>query len=419
MISAMRTPPPSWGADSRHYMPTASAGNSAIPAWLACQTTPACARARRSLVVRGQGAAAAADSFVRAAYGETLKVVGSSGSMGAWDAAAAPEMCWADGHIWALDLDLPEHAGFEYKIVHMHCNGMSWESCQNRLFQAGPGLPEQAALDISCAFNYPELTIVQLAALDTLPSLEGKDPWDPAARGLPADLTEELSKLEPSAVAAAKSWAEVQQDAPIFQTEAAVAVERAVVQDAAVMMGPAGEHAAAVQAEEVSKGEGFAAAAGAVALALGAGVVILALAIDLTDVAVASAVLAAGATFLPAKDAEDARHTVSDVFSGSLNATEAIARGFGLKSHVEQRAEREAARKAASEAANAATKPEVEEGTAGTAVPSKGALDTNSAATGRPSAGVLPSMMAMSTGSAEKSLADSMADTQKKPWVPF
>ena len=42
------------------------------------------------------------------------------------------------------------------------------------------------------------------------------------------------------------------------------------------------------------QGEGFAAAAGAVALALGAGVVMLALAIDLTDVAVASAVLAAG-----------------------------------------------------------------------------------------------------------------------------
>ena len=54
-------------------------------------------------------------------------------------------------------------------------------------------------------------------------------------------------------VAAAKSWAEVQQDAPIFQTEAAVAVERAIVQDAAVMMGPAGKHAAAVQTEEASK----------------------------------------------------------------------------------------------------------------------------------------------------------------------
>ena len=51
----------------------------------------------------------------------------------------------------------------------------------------------------------------------------------------------------------------------------------------------------------------------------------------------------AGATFLPAKDAEDARQAVSVVLSGSLNATEAIAWGFGLKPHVEQRAEREAA----------------------------------------------------------------------------
>ncbi len=53
----------------------------------------------------------------------------------------------------------------------------------------------------------------------------------------------------------------------------------------------------------------------------------------------------AGATFLPAKDAQDARKTVSKVMAGGLNATEAIARGFGLKSHVEQRTEREAALK--------------------------------------------------------------------------
>ncbi len=42
---------------------------------------------------------------------------------------------------------------------------------------------------------------------------------------------------------------------------------------------------------------GAGAAAGAVALALGAGVVMSALAIDLTDAAVASAILAAGALF--------------------------------------------------------------------------------------------------------------------------
>ncbi len=49
-----------------------------------------------------------------------------------------------------------------------------------------------------------------------------------------------------------------------------------------------------------------------------------------------------GATFLPAKDAQDAQEAMSKVMAGGLNVTEAIARGFGLKSHVEQRAEREA-----------------------------------------------------------------------------
>lgn len=53
---------------------------------------------------------------MQAAYGETLKVVGSSGSLGAWDAAAAPEMRWADGHIWALDLDLPEMQALSTKL---------------------------------------------------------------------------------------------------------------------------------------------------------------------------------------------------------------------------------------------------------------------------------------------------------------
>ena len=54
-------------------------------------------------------------------------------------------------------------------------------------------------------------------------------------------------------MAAAKSWNEVQREAPIFQTEATAAVVRAVVQDAAVMKGTAGECAAAVQTEEASK----------------------------------------------------------------------------------------------------------------------------------------------------------------------
>ena len=68
----------------------------------------------------------------QAAFGESLKIVGSNSVVGAWDVAAAPGMCWTDGNVWALDLDLAEHADFEYKMVHVHYNGTSWESCHNR-----------------------------------------------------------------------------------------------------------------------------------------------------------------------------------------------------------------------------------------------------------------------------------------------
>ena len=55
-------------------------------------------------------------------------------------------------------------------------------------------MPEQAALDISCRYNHPELTVVQLAPVETLPSLQSEDTWNPAAQGLPADLMDELSQ---------------------------------------------------------------------------------------------------------------------------------------------------------------------------------------------------------------------------------
>jgi len=74
-------------------------------------------------------------------------------------------------------------------------NGASyWPMHLCRLFQAGPALPVQAALDISCRYNHPELTVVQLAPVETLSSLQSEDTWNPAAQGLPADLTDELSQ---------------------------------------------------------------------------------------------------------------------------------------------------------------------------------------------------------------------------------
>lgn len=59
-----------------------------------------------------------------------------------------------------------------------------------RLFRAG-GVPENAALAVACSFGYPELTAIRLTSaeptvLDTT--------WDPTLGGLPADITDDLSK---------------------------------------------------------------------------------------------------------------------------------------------------------------------------------------------------------------------------------
>ncbi len=89
---------------------------------------------------------------MQAAFGESLKVVGSNEAVGAWDITSAPDMSWTDGNVWALDLDLPEQSDFEYKIVHVHYNGTSWESCQNRQALCCP------ARDNGAASDYPSLS---------------------------------------------------------------------------------------------------------------------------------------------------------------------------------------------------------------------------------------------------------------------
>ena len=91
---------------------------------------------------------------------------------------------------------------FQVQMLHSNVNADSTAALRAtseallacRLFQAGPALPEQAALDISCIFSHPELTVVQPVVLAALQSLERKEICDPAAQGLPADLTEELTQ---------------------------------------------------------------------------------------------------------------------------------------------------------------------------------------------------------------------------------
>ena len=62
-------------------------------------------------------------------------------------------------------------------------------------------VPEEAALAVECAFGYPELTAVQLARGADMAAGAGhaEGCWDPAAQGLPADLTADLSMQVPKA----------------------------------------------------------------------------------------------------------------------------------------------------------------------------------------------------------------------------
>lgn len=64
-------------------------------------------------------------------------MVGSHPVLGEWDVAAAPDMTWTDGHMWVSDLDVPDGADFEFKIVHLTYGGASWEPSANRCTRVG------------------------------------------------------------------------------------------------------------------------------------------------------------------------------------------------------------------------------------------------------------------------------------------
>ena len=56
--------------------------------------------------------------FSQVAFGESHKLVGGHPSLGGWDPDNAPAMCWNDGDVWTLDLDLPPEEDLEFKVEH-------------------------------------------------------------------------------------------------------------------------------------------------------------------------------------------------------------------------------------------------------------------------------------------------------------
>jgi hypothetical protein len=54
-------------------------------------------------------------------------------------------------------------------------------------------VPEDGALEVACSFNYPELTAVQLTSAQPFEAIK-EVAWDPTLGGLPADITNDISK---------------------------------------------------------------------------------------------------------------------------------------------------------------------------------------------------------------------------------
>ncbi|GAB4816984.1 hypothetical protein N2152v2_004030 [Parachlorella kessleri] len=91
------------------------------------------------------------------AFGQALKVVGSSPVLGSWDCTAAPGMEWSDGDNWALTVELP--AGrHEFKIVVSGGTAYDWESGGNRIVEVPDSLAaanSKNAFSVVCEWGQP------------------------------------------------------------------------------------------------------------------------------------------------------------------------------------------------------------------------------------------------------------------------
>ena len=72
----------------------------------------------------------------KVAFGEHLRVVGSSPELGAWNPAAAPELHWNDGDVWTGSVELASDAAFKF-VVYGGDGEPLWEEGDDRKLAAG------------------------------------------------------------------------------------------------------------------------------------------------------------------------------------------------------------------------------------------------------------------------------------------
>ncbi|KAK9843475.1 hypothetical protein WJX81_004522 [Elliptochloris bilobata] len=285
----------------------------------------------------------------KTAFGEGLKVVGSLEELGSWEVAAAPAMHWTDGDWWNVDVTLPAGEAFEAKLVHLSGNAVSWEPGRNREVAVpaeGVPLPPGAAVEVACTFAYTDQTALALAGsaaggaaanaamaevhIGAAPPADA--PAQESMQAAPEPLLHQLPssndagpEIEPPAL-----MEDMRPPAP----EAALAVAAEAPADA-----PAGSQAKAGAGGNGKALRDMGRAAGLAAAVVAAGVATSALAIDV-DLAVAGALVAAGASLLQGGDKKDVKGLAAGGLSAvgkGLDAAESVARAFGLKSLAERR----------------------------------------------------------------------------------
>lgn len=70
----------------------------------------------------------------QAEFGQCIRIVGSTDSLGTWTLRGAPEMKWGQGHKWSVTVEVPAGAIVEYKYVVLQSDGVNalhWQQGNN------------------------------------------------------------------------------------------------------------------------------------------------------------------------------------------------------------------------------------------------------------------------------------------------
>lgn len=99
----------------------------------------------------------------RTEFGQSLKLVGSSPSLGTWSLGSAPPMVWSEGHQWTLEVPLEtegEARSIEFKIVTIDTRtdppAEIWEAGSNRVVKVPKG---SGPLLVDCTFGNTAATV--------------------------------------------------------------------------------------------------------------------------------------------------------------------------------------------------------------------------------------------------------------------